>query len=149
VAATRPLVTSGSSIEGMVLTFSEGKVVGATADKGEDFLRRLLETDDGSSRLGEVALVPDSSPISRMGVTFHNILFDENAACHLALGDALRFALEEGATATDEELLAAGANVSRIHEDFMVGSAALDIDGVRSDGAHEPVLRGGEWAFDA
>jgi len=148
VTATKPLVTSGNSIEGMSLTFSEGKVTQATARKGEAFLKGLLRTDEGTARLGEVALVPHSSPISRMGVTFHNILFDENAASHLALGSAHRAALQGGASATDEQFLNAGGNLSQLHEDFMVGSGALDVDGIRGDGDVEPVMRAGEWAFN-
>jgi aminopeptidase len=148
VAATKPFVTSGNIIEGMVLTFSEGKVVQASAWKGEAFLHGLLRTDEGTARLGEVALVPHTSPVSQMGVTFHNILFDENASSHIALGAAHRSTLQGGATATDDQFLSAGGNLSSLHEDFMVGSAALDVDRVRGDGKSEPVMRAGEWAFD-
>ncbi len=148
VSATKPFVTSGNGIEGMVLTFSEGRVVHANARQGEAFLQELIRTDEGTSRLGEVALVPNSSAVSRLGVTFHNTLFDENASSHLALGSAYRFSLDRGPTATDEQFLQAGGNLSKLHEDFMVGSARLDVDGISQSGNAEPIMRAGEWAFE-
>jgi aminopeptidase len=147
VTATKPLVYNGSTIEGMHLTFAAGKVVHSSARKGQATLDQLLQTDPGSTRLGEVALVPHSSPLSRMGVTFHSTLFDENAASHLAFGQAYKFSLRGAETASDEDFAALGGNSSKVHSDFMIGSAGLDIDGLRSDGSSEPLMRKGEWAF--
>lgn len=148
VSATKPLSYGGSTVEDFSLTFSAGRVVKATAKKGEDSLRELLETDEGASALGEVALVPHSSPISQTGLIYHNILIDENASCHLALGQAYRATMEKGAAMTDDEFAAAGGNASMIHTDFMVGSGEMDVDGIREDGTAEAVMRGGEWAFE-
>jgi aminopeptidase len=111
-------------------------------------LRNLFETDEGARCLGEAALTPHSAPVSQSGLIFYNILFDENAACHFALGDAYRDSLEGGVDMSKEQFLAAGGNVSNIHLDFMIGSSELDVDGVRRDGALEPILRRGEWAFE-
>ena len=107
----------------------------------------MIATDAGAASLGEVALVPYSSPISQSGLLFFNTLFDENAACHIALGRGLRFCLQNGATLSEDELSAQGINTSLIHVDFMIGSDQLNIDGITPDGRREPVLRGGEWAF--
>ncbi len=148
VTATRPFNYGGNIIDGMALTFAGGRVSGFAARQGEGILRELLQTDEGSSRLGEAAIVPDSSPVSRLGVTFHNILFDENASCHLAFGDAYRFSLRDAASLTDEQFAQRGGNHSRVHTDFMIGSGKLDIDGILPGGSAQPVLRGGEWAFD-
>jgi aminopeptidase len=122
--------------------------VKATADRGETQLNRMLDTDAGARRLGEVALVPHSSPISQTGLLFHNILIDENAANHLALGQAYKFTMQDGTGMSDEAFTAAGGNLSLIHTDFMIGSGAMDVDGIRDDGTSEPVLRAGEWAFE-
>jgi len=148
VTATRPLSYGGSLIEDFSLTFSAGRVVKATARKGEESLHKLLDTDEGARRLGEVALVPHSSPISQSGLLFYNILIDENAAGHIALGRALRFNVEGGETMPDDEFAALGGNQSLVHIDFMVGSGEMDVDGLTADGEAEPVMRGGEWAFD-
>jgi aminopeptidase len=148
VAATKPLVYNGTTIEGMRLTFESGKVVAFSARKGEAMLNQLLRSDEGSTRLGEVALVPDSSPISRLGVTFHSTLFDENASCHLALGQAYRFTMQGAEMLSDEAFAEVGGNSSKVHTDFMIGSAKMDIDGIHSDGSAEPVMRAGEWAFE-
>ena len=148
VASTKPFAYGGATIDGMSLTFEQGKIVRFSARAGEGILGKLLQTDEGSSRLGEVALVPDSSPVSRLGVTFHNALFDENAACHLALGNAYRFSLGGATTMSADEFEAAGGNHSEIHSDFMVGSGGMDIDGVREGGEAEAVMRRGEWAFE-
>ena len=148
VTATRPFNYGGNTVDGMTLTFAGGKVTRFTALRGEGILRELLQTDEGSSRLGEAALVPNSSPVSRLGATFHNILFDENASCHLAFGDAYRFSLRDAASLTDEEFAARGGNHSHVHTDFMIGSGNLDIDGILADGSAQPLLRGGEGAFD-
>lgn len=148
VSSSLPLNYSGTLIEDFRLTFAGGRVVKATAAKGEAALLRLLETDEGAARLGEAALVPHSSPISQSGLLFYNTLFDENAASHLALGNGYSPCLSGGAKMSAEELAAAGYNRSLIHEDFMIGNAALNVDGVTAQGALEPVMRNGEWAFE-
>ncbi|MDY6268579.1 MAG: aminopeptidase [Selenomonadaceae bacterium] len=146
VVATKPLVYQGSLIEGFWLKFEQGRVVDFHADKGEDVLRELLATDEGSSRLGEVALVPYDSPISKSGLLFYNTLFDENAACHLALGKAYPTCLKGGEDMQSVELLQHGVNDSLLHEDFMVGSRALAITGKRrSDGREMPVFQHGNF----
>lgn len=147
VTATRPLNVLGMLIEDFSVTFENGRVVKATARKGEADLRKLIETDENSCRLGEVALVPDSSPISRSGIMFYNTLFDENASCHIALGNAYKTSMQGGDDMTDEEFQERGGNKSLLHTDFMIGSAQMDIDGILANGKHEPVMRGGEWAF--
>lgn len=147
VSSTKPLSYGGVLIEDFSLTFAGGRVVNVAAKKGEAVLRKLIETDEGSARLGEIALVPHSSPISQAGLLFFNTLFDENASNHVAVGRAYRFCLKGGTGMTDEEFEAAGGNDSLTHVDFMIGSAEMDVDGVTSDGATEPVMRAGEWAF--
>jgi aminopeptidase len=112
-------------------------------------LRQLIETDPGAARLGEIALVPDNSPISQSGLLFYNTLFDENAASHIAVGSAYKFTLDGGEAMSGEAFGRAGGNQSATHVDFMIGSAALDVDGVRADGVVEPVMRRGDWAFEA
>lgn len=146
VSASKPLSYGGNLIEGFHLRFENGCVVEAGAKKGEEMLRKLLETDEGATRLGEAALVPVSSPVSRSGMMFFNTLFDENAACHLALGRGFEFCLQ-GDEISDEQYEARGGNTSLAHVDFMIGSPAMDIDGVTEDGGFEPVMRAGEWAF--
>ena len=148
VTATRPLFYAGNMIEGFHLTFSEGKVVDFAARKGENILRTILETDENSKRLGEVALIPHRSPISQSNLVFLHTLYDENAANHLALGSAYQFTLRDGEGMTEEEFAAAGGNQSLSHVDFMFGSAEMNVDGLREDGTAEPVMRAGEWAFD-
>lgn len=147
VRATKPLAYGGTLIQGLSLTFKEGRVTGLTAEKGEETLRKLLATDEGAARLGEVALVPESSPIARSGLLFYNTLFDENAASHLAVGRAYRFCLGGGAEMDDDAFTAAGGNDSLVHVDFMIGSSEMDVDGVTRDGAKEPLMRAGDWAF--
>ena len=148
VAATFPLSYGGSLIEDFSLTFKEGRIIKVSAKKNEAILQKLVNTDEGSTRLGEVALVPASSPIATRGHLFYNTLFDENASCHIAIGRAYRFTLTGGEELTDEEFIAAGGNISLTHVDFMIGSPQIDIDGVREDGTREPVMRQGEWAFN-
>jgi aminopeptidase len=148
VTATKPLSYQGAMMEDFTLTFEKGHVVNVQAKIGEAILKDLISTDEGGSALGEVALVPNSSPVSRTGKLFYNTLFDENASCHLALGRAYNVSLQGGAALTDEQFAAAGGNSSLIHVDFMVGSDALDIDGIRAGGGAEAVMRGGEWVFD-
>ena len=144
VTGTRP----GILVEDLKLTFSNGKVVEATAKKGEEYLHEIIETDEGSTRLGEVALVSNSSPISQSGLLFYNLLLDENASCHLALGQSLRMCIKGGETMSDDELLAMGANISGVHEDFMIGSDKMNVDGLLEDGTAEPIMRNGEWVID-
>ncbi len=148
VTASKPLNVGGILIQNFSLTFAEGRVMQATAEQGEIALRKLIETDDGAGRLGEVALVPHSSPISQSNLLFYNTLLDENAASHIALGRAYKFNLAGGQAMSDAEFATRGGNQSLIHEDFMIGSGEMDIDGVTDDGELEPVMRAGEWAFD-
>jgi len=148
VSSTFPLSYGGSLIEDFQVTFENGKVVKVNAKKNEAILQKLVSTDEGSARLGEVALVPVSSPIASRGHLFYNTLFDENASCHIAIGRAYRFTLTGGEELTDEEFNAAGGNTSLNHVDFMIGSSQMDIDGLQEDGTREPVMRSGEWAFD-
>jgi len=144
VSSTKPM----DLIDGLSLTFSTGKVVKATAKIGENRLHKLLETDAGARQLGEVAFVPNSSPISQSGLLFQSILLDENASCHLALGNGFRDCIKGGNEMSDEEFSQAGGNNSQIHSDFMIGSDEMDVDGITGDGSTEPIMRGGEWAFD-
>jgi aminopeptidase len=148
VHSTFPLNYGGSLIEDFQVTFENGRIVKASAKKNEAILQKLIDTDEGSTRLGEVALVPVSSPIARRGHLFYNTLFDENASCHIAIGRAYRFTLTGGEELTEEEFSAAGGNTSITHVDFMIGSPQMDIDGIHEDGRREPVMRAGEWAFD-
>ena len=148
VAATFPLSYGGSLIEDFSVTFENGRIVKVHAKNNEALLQKLVDTDEGSTRLGEIALVPASSPISKRGHLFYNTLFDENASCHIAIGRAYRFTLIGGEELTDEEFISAGGNLSLNHVDFMIGSPQMDIDGIKADGTHEPVMRNGEWAID-
>ncbi len=145
VTASKPLSYSGTMIEGIRVRFEAGRIVEAHATRGLEVLEKLISTDDGARRLGEVALVPHSSPIASSGLLFYNTLFDENAASHIALGQAYTSCLKDGDKLTPAELTAKGANDSLIHVDWMIGSAALDIDGITATGEAEPVMRGGEW----
>jgi aminopeptidase len=149
VASTFPLSYGGSLIEDFSVTFENGRIVKVQAKRNEAILQKLVDTDEGSTRLGEVALVPASSPISKRGHLFYNTLFDENASCHIAIGRAYRFSLIGGEELSDEEFNTAGGNTSLTHVDFMIGSSQMDIDGIKEDGTREPVMRQGEWAFDA
>ena len=148
VSATKPLNYYGNLIENFSLTFKDGKVVDLKAEKGEDTLRKMIETDENASYLGEVALVPHFSPISESGLIFFNTLYDENAACHLALGSAYRENIQGGVEMKEDELDAHGVNDSLIHVDFMIGSDQVDIDGIAPDGSVLPLIRAGRWAFD-
>ncbi|RSK26746.1 aminopeptidase [Bacillus sp. HMF5848] len=147
VSSTLPLHYGGNLIENFTLTFKNGKVVDFTAEAGYETLKRLLDSDEGARSLGEVALVPHSSPISQSGLIFYNTLYDENASCHLALGNAYPTNIKGGTSMSKEELEAAGVNTSIVHEDFMIGSSQLDIDGELEDGTREPIFRNGEWAI--
>jgi aminopeptidase len=145
VRASKPLSHQGTLIENIAVRFENGRIVEATATAGEDVLNRLISTDDGARRLGEVALVPHSSPIAQSGVLFWNTLFDENAASHIALGQAYSTCLIGGEKMDAEQLAALGANASLIHVDWMIGSGEMDVDGVTADGTPEPLMRKGEW----
>ncbi len=147
VVSSLPLNYIGTTIEGIALEFSKGEVARAEARVGEGVLRGLLETDPGSRRLGEVALVPQSSPVATSGIVFHNTLLDENAASHLALGQAYKGCIEGGSHLSDEEFGALGGNLSSVHVDFMIGSPAMSVDGILPSGSAEPIMRLGEWAF--
>jgi aminopeptidase len=146
VVSTKPLSYQGSLIDGIAVRFEEGRIVEAKAARGEEVLNKVLDTDEGARRLGEVALVPHSSPISKSGLLFLNTLFDENAACHIALGQCYSKCFVNGDRLTPEQIAAQGGNKSFIHIDWMIGSDQIDIDGVHADGRRVPVFRKGEWA---
>ena len=147
VTSTKPLSYQGRLIEKFTLKFFKGRVVHATAENGQDALNNILSSDEASRSLGEVSLVPHSSPISQCGVLFYNSLFDENASDHLALGNAYRFSIKNGEKMTAEKFAAAGGNESMTHADFMIGSNEMNVDGLTSNGTAEPIMRDGEWAF--
>ena len=146
VSSTKPLSYQGTLIDNISVRFEGGRIVDAKASRGEEVLNKVLETDEGARRLGEVALVPHSSPISKSGLLFYNTLFDENAACHIALGQCYSKCFLDGAKLTPEEIAEKGGNKSFIHIDWMIGSNKTDIDGIRADGSRVPVFRKGEWA---
>lgn len=148
VSSSRPLVVGGHIVEDFTLTFENGKITHFTAQKGEESLRKLIETDEGSRSIGEVALVPNSSPVGRRNHLFYNTLFDENAASHIAIGRAYRFTMNGGSDMTEAEFQANGGNFSLTHNDFMVGSDKMNIDGICEDGSRQAIMRAGEWAFD-
>ncbi|NVM17260.1 MAG: aminopeptidase [Candidatus Lokiarchaeota archaeon] len=148
VSSTKPLYYGGETIEDFRLKFSEGRIIEVKAKKGKTFLLKTLETDNGARYLGEIALVPHSSPISQSGLLFYNTLIDENASCHIAFGRGRKFCLENGENMADEEFIAAGGNFSLIHIDFMIGSGEIDVDGILENGTSEPIMRNGEWAFE-
>ena len=145
VRASKPLSHQGTLIEEITCTFVAGKITKATASAGEDVLNRLISTDEGARSLGEVALVPHSSPIAQSGILFWNTLFDENAASHIALGQAYATCLKEGEHMDEPTLAAHGANSSLIHVDWMIGSAHMNVDGLAPDGTAQPLMRLGEW----
>jgi aminopeptidase len=146
VVSTKPLSYQGSLIDGIAVRFEAGRIVEAKAARGEDVLKKVLHSDEGARRLGEVALVPHSSPISKSGLLFFNTLFDENAACHIALGQCYAKCFVDGDKLSPEEIAARGGNKSMIHIDWMIGSDSIDIDGVDANGGRTPVFRKGEWA---
>jgi aminopeptidase len=145
VTSSKPLSYQGTMIEGISVRFEGGKIVAAHAATGDQVLQRMIETDEGARKLGEVALVPHSSPIAASGLLFMNTLFDENAACHIALGQAYSTCLKDGDSLTPEQLASRGANTSLIHVDWMIGSNKIDVDGISAAGNSEPVMRAGEW----
>ncbi|HEX2146605.1 MAG TPA: aminopeptidase [Pseudorhizobium sp.] len=146
VSSTKPLSHQGSLIDEIQVKFEGGRIVEAKAAKGEAVLNKVLDTDEGARRLGEVALVPHSSPISKSGILFYNTLFDENASCHIALGQCYSKCFLDGASLSQEQVAAQGGNSSLIHIDWMIGSDKIDIDGIKPDGTSIPVMRQGEWA---
>lgn len=146
VRSTKPLSYGGTLIRDIAVRFEGGRIVEAQASTGLEVLQKVLDTDEGARRLGEVALVPHSSPISASGLLFFNTLFDENAACHIALGQAYKTCFENSAALTDEAFQAQGGNKSLIHIDWMIGSGEVDVDGITASGESEPVMRRGEWA---
>ena len=147
VRATKPLNYIGYS-DKFSLTFEKGKIVDLQAEEGEEHLRNILKTDEGANYIGEIALVPHSSSISASGKTFYNILYDENASSHMAIGGAYRFSVEGGEEMSEEQFKAAGGNESNVHADFMIGSGELDVDGIGEDGTVEPVMRAGEFVME-
>lgn len=146
VLSSKPLVLSSNIIENIKMTLKDGKIVSVAADTNEEVLKKYLDTDEGASFLGEVALVPYDSPISNSGILFYNTLFDENASCHLAFGDAYPMISGAG-DLSREEKIALGINQSFVHEDFMIGTADLSIIGVTKDGERVPVFIDGNFAF--
>lgn len=146
VTSALPLVHNGTLIDNFSITFENGKVIDYAAEQGLDTLRSIIETDEGSCRLGEVALVPYDSPIRQTGILFYNTLYDENASCHLALGQGFPDCYEGGVGMDAEELLEAGVNKSAAHVDFMIGTEDLSIEGIRADGTVVPVFENGNWS---
>ncbi|MVN88006.1 aminopeptidase [Deinococcus sp. HMF7620] len=147
VVSTKPLSYNGTLIDGIRIQFEGGRITGASARQGEAALLKMIETDEGSHRLGEVALVPHSSPISRSGLFFYNTLYDENAASHIAIGSAYRFNVRGGVDLSLEEFQARGGNDSLTHVDWMIGSGEMNVDGLTRDGEREPVMRNGEFVI--
>ena len=147
-SSTKPLSYQGTLIEDIKVTFKDGKIINSNASKGEEVLKKVLQSDEGASRIGEVALVPNSSPISQSGIIFFNTLFDENAASHIALGQCYSKCFKGELDLTTEEIKKRGGNSSMIHIDWMIGSDKIDVDGIDQNGNLEPVFRKGEWAND-
>ena len=148
VSSTKPLSYAGVLIDGIRVRFEAGKIVEASAKQGEDAFLRLLDTDEGARHIGEVALVPHKSPISSSGILFNNTLFDENAACHIALGAAYPFTLAGGVGMNEEELAANHANDSIIHVDWMIGSGEISVQGESANGTLEPIMTNGDWVLE-
>ena len=146
VSATKPLSYNGTLITDIAMKFEGGKITEVKAARGRDVLEKAMDSDEGGRRIGEVALVPHSSPISQSGILFYNTLFDENAASHIALGQCYSDCFVDGETITPEEVERRGGNKSVIHIDWMIGSGEIDIDGIGQDGSVTPVMCKGEWA---
>ena len=145
VCSTKPLSYQGTLIQDIAVEFQEGKIVKATASKGESVLHKVLDSDEGARRLGEVALVPHSSPISQLGITFFNTLFDENAASHIALGQCYSKCFKSKKNLSKEEIKSRGGNSSMIHIDWMIGSGQIDVSGKDQNGNMIPIFKQGEW----
>ncbi|USG64771.1 aminopeptidase [Brevibacillus ruminantium] len=147
VRSTKPLSYNGNLIENFSLTFEQGRIIDFSAEEGYEVLKHLIEMDEGSHYLGEVALVPHQSPISQSNMIFFETLFDENASNHLAIGNAYPVSVEGGSSLSPEEMEKRGLNTSLTHVDFMIGSGEMNIDGITADGTREPLFRSGNWAF--
>ncbi len=145
VVSSMPLIYNGNSIEEFSLTFRDGKIVKYTAKKGYETLKSIIETDEGSSYLGEVALVPYDSPISNANILFYNTLFDENAACHLAIGKAYPVCLKNGENMSKSDLAQLGVNDSFVHEDFMIGTFDLAVTGITLAGESVAIFKQGNF----
>jgi aminopeptidase len=148
VKITKPVLIEGQIIEDCVFKFTEGRIVEVNARIGNDTINSIINIDEGARRLGEIALVPHSSPISQKDTLFYNLLIDENAANHMALGRGFKSSFNNGTMLTDEEFKSAGGNMSTIHLDLMIGSGEMNVDGILDEGTSEPVMRKGEWAFE-
>ena len=146
VVASKPLCYQGTMIEGFEFIFKDGRITDFSAQKGYETLKELVETDEGSHRLGEVALVPVKSPISEMGILFYNTLFDENAACHLAIGRGFNECVQNAENMSKDELEKLGLNVSATHVDFMFGTADMKITGIEANGNETVIFENGNWA---
>ena len=146
VSSTKPLSHQGTVIDNICVKFEAGSITEAHASKGEEVLLKVLDSDEGARRLGEVALVPHSSPISQSGLLFYNTLFDENAASHIALGQCYSKCFKGGENLSKDEIIKRGGNSSMIHIDWMIGSDEINVDGMNSNGAAIPIFRNGEWA---
>ena len=144
VSSTKPLSYQGTLIDNIKVTFKDGKIIEAHASKGEEVLQKVLKSDEGASRIGEVALVPHSSPISQSGIIFYNTLFDENAASHIALGQCYSKCFKGDLDLSKEEITKRGGNSSMIHIDWMIGSEQIDVDGIDQNGDSVPIFRKGE-----
>lgn len=147
VRSTKPLSYAGTLIEDIEVHFKDGKIVDISAKKGDESIKKLVHDNEGATGLGEVALVPDPSPISQSGITFFETLFDENASNHLAIGAAYPTCIQGGTKMSEEELMEHGMNVSTTHVDFMIGSDKMDIDGIKQDGTVVPIFRNGDWVI--
>ncbi|MDD3428794.1 MAG: aminopeptidase [Oscillospiraceae bacterium] len=147
VKGTKPYVYNGSLIENFSVTFKDGKVTEYSATSGQELLGMLLDTDEGARHIGEIALVPVSSPINKANVLFYNTLFDENAACHIAFGAGYPGTVKGGTSMSKEQLLEKGVNDSVVHEDVMVGAADTQITGYTKDGQAVEIFKNGQWAF--
>lgn len=146
VVSSKPLVYNGNLIDNFKLTFKNGKVVDCSAAQGQEILKKLLETDEGASYLGEVALVPYNSPISNSQILFYNTLFDENASCHFAFGKAYPTCIQDGGNLSKDELERLGVNDSLVHVDFMIGTEDLEITGTTAEGSQVPIFRNGNFS---
>ncbi len=147
VVSTKPLSWQGTLIENFRIRFTDGRVSEVAAEKGQEALERMVAMDEGAAYLGECALIPNDSPISNTGILFYNTLYDENASCHLALGQGFLNCVADYEKYTLKELQAKGVNDSMIHVDFMIGTDDLDITGIKEDGTRVPVFRKGGWSF--
>lgn len=145
VSSTLPLSYDGQIINGIQLTFESGKIISAKAEQGSELLNSLINTDNGSHSLGEVALVPEDSPIAQTKTIFYNTLFDENASDHIAIGASYPFNIKNGTNMTAEQLAAVGLNQSDVHVDFMIGSKDMNITGITKTQQEIPIMRNGNW----